>query len=94
MAGNYTSRKIQTLRSDNGVEYVNNDFKNFLNDYGIRYQITICYTPEQNGVGKRVNRTIAEKARFVYYLLFDTKFSNNTGQKLSKHHLKCGQTFT
>lgn len=60
---NQCSRKIKTLRSDNGTEYTNNKFKEFLMKSGIVHQTSAPYTPEQNGVAERFNRTIVERVR-------------------------------
>lgn len=38
-------------------------FLDFLKENGIRHQMTTRYTPQQNGVAERLNRTIIEKAR-------------------------------
>lgn len=54
---------IKCLRSDNGLEYVNSNFSDFLKTAGIVHQTTIPYTPEQNGVAERMNRTLVEKAK-------------------------------
>lgn len=58
-----TGRKIKTLRSDNGGEFVNRAFDEFLADEGIKRQLTVSYTPQQNGVAERANRTLIEMAR-------------------------------
>ena len=60
---NQTGKKIKTLRSDNGTEYVNHAMINYLKLHGIRFEKTVPYTPEQNGVAERSNRTVVEKAR-------------------------------
>lgn len=57
-----TGRQIKKLRSDNGKEYLSNDFKKFLEDEGISRQLSVEYT-QQNGVAERANRTIIEMAR-------------------------------
>jgi hypothetical protein len=62
-AENQLERKMKALRSDNGKEYVNNELKAYLESTGVRHQLTIPYTPQQNGVAERTNRTIVEKAR-------------------------------
>lgn len=67
-----TSRSIKCLRSDNGTEYCNGKFHNFLKSAGIKHQTTVPYTPEQNSVAERANRTIIEKART---LLSEAKLS-------------------
>ncbi|CAD7005632.1 unnamed protein product [Ceratitis capitata] len=56
-------RKIKTVRSDNGREFTNMAFKNFCNEKGIVHQTSVGYTPQQNGVAERVNRTLTEMAR-------------------------------
>ena len=37
-----------------------NEFNNFCREVGIKRETTTVYTPEQNGVAKRKNRTIVE----------------------------------
>lgn len=58
-----TGRKIKTLRTDNGCEYLSSQFSGFLDSEGIKRQLTVQYTPQQNGVAERANRTIVEMAR-------------------------------
>ncbi len=58
---------VDTLRSDNGGEYVGNDFKRWMLDQGIRHETSAPYTPQQNGVAERVNRTILESARSMLH---------------------------
>jgi hypothetical protein len=49
---------IQCLRSDRGGEYTSHDFNEFCNTQGIKRQLTAAYTPQQNGVSERKNRTL------------------------------------
>lgn len=51
------------MRTDRGGEYISNDFQTFCKESGIRKQFTARYTPQQNGVAERKNRTIMEMAR-------------------------------
>ena len=44
-----TGEQILALRSDNGREFVNQEFVSFLRKEGIQHQFTIPCTPEQNG---------------------------------------------
>lgn len=60
---NMTGRKIKCIRSDNGLEYVNGDFSRFLVENGISHQTTCPYSPQQNGVAERANRTLVEMSR-------------------------------
>ena len=54
---------VRTIRSDNGGEYISNDFCSQLNQLGILQQLTCAYTPEQNGVAERKNRHIMSIVR-------------------------------
>jgi hypothetical protein len=58
-----TGRKLKTLRSDNGTEYVCAGMKNFMREKGIKYQLTVQYTPEQNGIAECCNHTLCTKTR-------------------------------
>lgn len=60
---NQTERKIKVLRTDNGGEYCNDRLKKFLKDKGIKHELTVPYSPQQNGVAERYNRSIMEKVR-------------------------------
>ncbi|XP_067930506.1 uncharacterized protein [Watersipora subatra] len=60
---NQLGMAIGAVRSDGGGEYVGRDFKNYFLSKGIHHQLTVRYTPEQNGVTERFNRTICESAR-------------------------------
>ena len=59
----HTGNKIKILRSDNGTEYCNKEFENYLKSEGIIRQLSVVDTPEQNGVAERINRTLLEIAR-------------------------------
>jgi transposase InsO family protein len=51
------------LRTDNEGEFCRNEFEEFCKKCGITRQKTTPYTPQQNGVAERMNRTLMEKAR-------------------------------
>ncbi|CAL8990558.1 unnamed protein product, partial [Prunus brigantina] len=55
--------KIKKLRSDRGGEYTSLEFLKFCDDVGMERQLTVAYSPQQNGVAERKNRTIVEMAR-------------------------------
>lgn len=61
MKTQYPAMTVKTLRTDNGGEFVNDEFKEFCAKHGIVHQLTVPYTPQQNGVAERMNRTIADK---------------------------------
>lgn len=58
---------IQVLRSDNGKEYTSEQFTTFCEGAGIEHQFTAPYTPQQNGVSERKNRTIMEMVRCMLH---------------------------
>ena len=62
-AEKFTGKQVKILRSDNGGEYMSDEFQRFCSERGIQRQFTIAHTPKQNGVSERMNRTIMEAAR-------------------------------
>ena len=46
-----------------GREYVSKEFDAYLAECGIKHQCTVPYTPQQNGVSERKNRSLMEMAR-------------------------------
>src|SRR3954462_11651749 len=55
--------KIKHIRSDKGTEFKNFGVEEFLDDLGITHEFFAPYTPKQNGVVERKNRTLIEMAR-------------------------------
>ena len=51
------------LRIDNGLEFVSEQFNEFCRKRGIKRQRTVSYTPQQNGLVERMNRTLLERVR-------------------------------
>ena len=60
---NQTGHKIKALWSDNGTEYVNERLSSMQRSCGIKHETTVPYSPQQNGVAVRLNRTLVERAR-------------------------------
>jgi transposase InsO family protein len=54
---------IQAICSDNGSEFRNSRFETFCHDLCLEHQFSSPYTPPQNGVVERKNRTLCEMAR-------------------------------
>lgn len=63
MCLNMFGRKPKFIRSDSGGEYVAGEVVDYLNTNGIQYERTVPYTPQQNGVAERKNRTLVEMSR-------------------------------
>ena len=57
---NASSQKVKILRSDNGKEYVSNELLHICFQSGIQVQHSVPYTPQQNGVAERKNRSLKE----------------------------------
>ena len=57
---NQLEKKIKVIRSDRGGEYESAAFSEFCAQNGIVHQTTAPYTPQQNGVAERKNRTFKE----------------------------------
>jgi len=51
------------LRTDRGGEFTSNEFGEFCQGQGISRKLTTTYTPQQNGVAERKNRTIMNMVR-------------------------------
>jgi transposase InsO family protein len=54
---------IRAIHSDNGSEFKNSHFESFCHFWGLEHQFSNPYTPPQNGVVERKNRTLCEMAR-------------------------------
>jgi IS30 family transposase len=56
---------IKSLRLDRGDEYLLNNFNNFYEEHGIRMFYMTPYTPQQNRVTERMNKTILDMVRSI-----------------------------
>jgi transposase InsO family protein len=55
--------KVKRIRSDNGTKFKNTQVEDYLDEEGIKHEFSAPYTPQQNGVAERKNRTLIEMAR-------------------------------
>lgn len=55
-------KKVKALKSDNGGEYVSNEFNNLYAPEGIRWELIAPHNPQQNGVAERKNISIVGDA--------------------------------
>jgi hypothetical protein len=55
--------RIKKIRSDNGTEFKKSQIEGFLEEEGIKHEFSSPYTPQQNGVVERKNRTLLDMAR-------------------------------
>nr|GFD02981.1 hypothetical protein [Tanacetum cinerariifolium] len=61
-------KKFKALRSDRGGEYLSQEFKDYLSKNEIVQHLTSSYTPQQNGVSERRNRTLLDMVRSMFNL--------------------------
>ncbi|UYV72434.1 hypothetical protein LAZ67_9003118 [Cordylochernes scorpioides] len=57
-AENQTGFSLKRIRTDNGLEFCSSPWDIFTKAHGIVHERTMVYTPEQNGVAERMNRTL------------------------------------
>lgn len=60
---NKRKERIEILRTDRGGEFMSKELCTYCEEVGITRHFTAPYTPQQNGVVERRNRTIIEMAR-------------------------------
>jgi hypothetical protein len=56
-------KRCKAFRFDRGGEYISKELRAKLEAKGIKVEMTAPYSPQQNGVSERLNRTILERAR-------------------------------
>ncbi|MBW0478818.1 hypothetical protein O181_018533 [Austropuccinia psidii MF-1] len=57
--------KIKAIVSDNGGEFINNEFLRLFEENGIIHLPIAPYTPQQNPVAERANRSLLERIRVL-----------------------------
>ncbi|WVZ76652.1 hypothetical protein U9M48_024608 [Paspalum notatum var. saurae] len=60
---NESHKAMRAIHSDNGGEFRNSRFENLYRHLGLEHQFSSPYTPLQNSVVERKNRTLVEMAR-------------------------------
>lgn len=63
LAENQSGHMLKVIRTDRGGEFLSADFKSFCEKHGVKHELTAPYSPGQNGVAERKNRTLVEMAR-------------------------------
>ena len=63
MVENEMYSKIKLLRSDNGGEFTSKEFMDYCSSHGIKRQLCVVRTPQQNGFVERKNMTVQEMSR-------------------------------
>jgi transposase InsO family protein len=91
-AQNEFDAKVKKIMSDNGSEFKNTQVEKYLDQEGIKYEFSSPYTPQQNGVVERKNRTLTESARTMLdeYKTSDHFWAeaiNTTCHAINRHYL-------
>jgi hypothetical protein len=65
--------KVKKIRSGNRTKFKNTQVEEYLDQEGMKHNFLAPYTPQQNGVTERKNRTLIESARTMLdqYKTFD-----------------------
>ena len=71
---NQLEKKIKMLRSDRGGEYFSNEFDLYCEQHGIIHHRTAPFTPQQNGLAERKNRTFTD---MINSMLIHASLPNN-----------------
>jgi transposase InsO family protein len=64
---NQTRKRIKVLISNNGGEYTSHAFKRFCAGDGIKRELIVSYTPQQNEVSERKNKAIVGTAKAMLH---------------------------
>ena len=62
---NEMEKAIETLWTDHNGEYYSTVFNESCETHGIWRELIVAYTPQQNGVSERKNRTTLNMARIT-----------------------------
>ncbi|GJY32464.1 retrovirus-related pol polyprotein from transposon TNT 1-94 [Tanacetum coccineum] len=65
MVENQNDVKVKQIRTKNRIEFRHHKLESFCNKKGISQNFSSPYTPEQNSIAERKNRTLTEAARIM-----------------------------
>ena len=71
MVTNECGELIIKLRTETGVS-ISKDFQAYFTSKRTEHQLTVPYSPQQNGVAKWLNRTLMESAKATYAIIFQS----------------------
>lgn len=64
---NQTTVKVKALRTDNGLEFCNQEFDNLYQENGLLRHRIVRHTPQQIGVTEHMNMMLLEKVRCLLF---------------------------
>ncbi|GKG18258.1 retrovirus-related pol polyprotein from transposon TNT 1-94, partial [Tanacetum coccineum] len=56
---------VRRIITDNGIEFVNQNLREYYEKVGISHETSVAHSPQQNGLVERRNRTLIEAARII-----------------------------
>ena len=62
---NQLNKNVKILKSDRSREYESDEFSEFCANFRIIHQITARYTPQQNEIAERKNKTLKEMVNSI-----------------------------
>ena len=62
-----TGKRLKSLWTDGGGEYIAHTVQEFLKEKGIQHEMTTPDTPQHNGVAERMNRTLLDKVQSMLH---------------------------
>nr|ABW74576.1 pol polyprotein [Boechera divaricarpa] len=85
-----SGKKIKKLQSDGGGEFTSSEFNEFYEKEEIEREVIVPYSPQQNGVAERKNRSLMKMARTLLADKKDdvTPIEKWSGNKPTVEHLK------
>jgi len=63
----HVPKRIKTLRTDNGLEFINQEIRKLIKKFVVQHQHIVPYSLEQNGAAERENRIIIEAAKTLIH---------------------------
>ena len=57
---NEIGKTLKVFRSDRGGEFTSLEFNSFCEQNGVKRHLTAPYSPQQNGIVERINRTLID----------------------------------
>ena len=64
---NLQTVRLKVVHTDSGTEIVNKRLKKFLDDNGVKLELSTPYLPQQNGRSERANRIVLDGARSMLH---------------------------
>ncbi|KAJ9535118.1 hypothetical protein OSB04_un001804 [Centaurea solstitialis] len=65
LAENEIGKSLKVFRSDRGGEFTSLEFNTFCDQNGVKRHLTAPYSPQQNGIVERRNRTLMDMTRSI-----------------------------